>query len=101
MNIALVYFCNYLNFIVIQGKNPEKFFNGEMNFISWFFINFAIMISAIGHARGFMAAWKNSTKKEVVEQKLIAKSANAQFESLKNQLDPHFLFNSLNVLDFF
>ena len=99
MNIALVYFCNYLNFIVIQGKNPEKFFNGEMNFINWFFINFAIMISSIGHARGFMAAWKNSTKKEVVEQKLIAKSANAQFESLKNQLDPHFLFNSLNVLD--
>ena len=99
MNIALVYFCNYLNFILIQGKNPEKFFNGEMNFINWFFINFAIMISAIGHARGFMAAWKNSTKKEVVEQKLIAKSANAQFESLKNQLDPHFLFNSLNVLD--
>lgn len=99
MNIALVYFCNYLNFIVIQGKNPEKFFNGEMNFINWFFINFAIMISAIGHARGFMAAWKNSTKKEVVEHKLIAKSANAQFESLKNQLDPHFLFNSLNVLD--
>ena len=99
LNIALVYFCNYLNFIVIQGKNPEKFFNGEMNFINWFFINFAIMISAIGHARGFMAAWKNSTKKEVVEQKLIAKSANAQFESLKNQLDPHFLFNSLNVLD--
>ncbi|WP_213197123.1 2TM domain-containing protein [Cloacibacterium caeni] len=99
MNIALVYFCNYLNFIVIQGKNPEKFFSGEMNFINWFFINFAIMISAIGHARGFMAAWKNSTKKEVVEQKLIAKSANAQFESLKNQLDPHFLFNSLNVLD--
>ena len=99
MNVALVYFCNYLNFIVIQGRNPEKFFNGEMNFINWFFINFAIMISAIGHARGFMAAWKNSTKKEVVEQKLIAKSANAQFESLKNQLDPHFLFNSLNVLD--
>ena len=99
MNVALVYFCNYLNFIVIQGKNPEKFFNGEMNFINWFFINFAIMISAIGHARGFMSAWKNSTKKEVVEQKLIAKSANAQFESLKNQLDPHFLFNSLNVLD--
>ena len=99
MNIALVYFCNYLNFIVIQGKNPEKFFNGEMNFINWFFFIFSIMISAIGHARGFMPAWKNSTKKEVVEQKLIAKSANAQFESLKNQLDPHFLFNSLNVLD--
>ena len=45
-----------------------------------------------------MEELKKNTKKEVVEQKLIAKSANAQFESLKNQLDPHFLFNSLNVL---
>lgn len=99
LNIALVYFCNYLNFIVIQGKNPEKFFNGEMNFINWFFINFALLISAFLHAKGFMQAMKQNAKQEVVEQKLIAKSANAQFESLKNQLDPHFLFNSLNVLD--
>lgn len=45
-----------------------------------------------------MEELKKTSKKEVVEQKLIAKSANAQFESLKNQLDPHFLFNSLNVL---
>ena len=45
-----------------------------------------------------MVELKKTSRKEVVEQKLIAKSANAQFESLKNQLDPHFLFNSLNVL---
>nr|WP_228455954.1 2TM domain-containing protein [Chryseobacterium sp. POL2] len=45
-----------------------------------------------------MEELKKVTRKEVVEQKIIAKSANAQFESLKNQLDPHFLFNSLNVL---
>lgn len=45
-----------------------------------------------------MEELKKNSRKEVVEQKLIAKSANAQFESLKNQLDPHFLFNSLNVL---
>nr|WP_315163977.1 histidine kinase [uncultured Flavobacterium sp.] len=31
-------------------------------------------------------------------QKIIAGTANAKFESLKNQIDPHFLFNSLNVL---
>jgi LytS/YehU family sensor histidine kinase len=61
-------------------------------------INFALLISAVLHAKGFMEAWKKTTKQEVIEQKFIAKSANAQFESLKNQLDPHFLFNSLNVL---
>ena len=35
---------------------------------------------------------------KVKEQKIIAGTANAKFESLKNQIDPHFLFNSLNVL---
>lgn len=32
------------------------------------------------------------------EQKVIAGAASAKFNALKNQLDPHFLFNSLNVL---
>ncbi|HSR60643.1 MAG TPA: 2TM domain-containing protein [Robiginitalea sp.] len=34
----------------------------------------------------------------VQEQQIIARTASAQFDALKNQLDPHFLFNSLNVL---
>jgi hypothetical protein len=35
---------------------------------------------------------------KVKEQKIIAGTASAKFETLKNQIDPHFLFNSLNVL---
>lgn len=35
---------------------------------------------------------------KVKEQKIIAGTATAKFETLKNQIDPHFLFNSLNVL---
>jgi len=38
-------------------------------------------------------------KISINEQKVITGSVSAQFESLKNQLDPHFLFNSLNVLN--
>jgi hypothetical protein len=37
-------------------------------------------------------------KNKVKEHKIIAGTASAQFDALKNQLDPHFLFNSLNVL---
>ncbi|MCA0132149.1 histidine kinase [Winogradskyella alexanderae] len=37
-------------------------------------------------------------KNKVKEQKVIAGAASAKFDALKNQLDPHFLFNSLNVL---
>ena len=50
------------------------------------------------HARGFMNNWKAAVGKETKIQKVIAGSASAQFDALKNQLDPHFLFNSLNVL---
>jgi hypothetical protein len=42
--------------------------------------------------------YKKAQEKKVNEQKIIAGTASAQFESLKNQIDPHFLFNSLNVL---
>lgn len=98
-NIILVYFCNYMNFVVFQkAATTEEYFTGKYNYINWFTINIALLISAFLHAKGFMEELKKTSKKEVVEQKLIAKSANAQFESLKNQLDPHFLFNSLNVL---
>ncbi|GAB1309778.1 histidine kinase [Urechidicola sp. KH5] len=37
-------------------------------------------------------------QKRVKESQIVAKTETAKFESLKNQLDPHFLFNSLNVL---
>lgn len=37
-------------------------------------------------------------KNKLKEQKVIAGTASAKFDALKNQLDPHFLFNSLNVL---
>ena len=98
VNVVLVLLCNYVNYILFQKNDPAKFFTGNMGFSHWLTINVALLISAILHAKGFVEAWKKSTRKEVVEQKLIARSANAQFESLKNQLDPHFLFNSLNVL---
>lgn len=97
-NVILVFLCNYINFIVIQGNDPTKFLSGNMGIFNWITVNISLLVSAILHAKSFMEEWKKSAKKEVVEQKLIAKSANAQFETLKNQLDPHFLFNSLNVL---
>lgn len=60
---------------------------------------FAVTITLISslflHAFYFYRALQ---KREVKEQKIIAGTASARFDALKNQLDPHFLFNSLNVL---
>lgn len=35
----------------------------------------------------------------VQNQKIVSESIRNRYEALKNQLDPHFLFNSLNTLD--
>ena len=43
----------------------------------------------------FFREWKASL---VLAEKLKKESMQAQLESLKNQVNPHFLFNSLNVL---
>lgn len=54
-----------------------------------------IIISLIIHV---IYLYKTYQETRLKEQKVIAGTANARFESLKNQIDPHFLFNSLNVL---
>jgi hypothetical protein len=78
--------------------NPSEFFNDRMIWVHLFYIILSLGVSTFMHARSFMANWKQASRKEVTEQKIIAGTASAKFESLKNQIDPHFLFNSLNVL---
>ena len=70
----------------LKNEKPENYL---VPIIITFFVTLAI------HAIYFYKAYNES---KVKEQKIIAGTANAKFESLKNQIDPHFLFNSLNVL---
>jgi two-component system LytT family sensor kinase len=96
--VPAVLFINYMNFIVISGNNPDDFFEGNYIWEHIFYIILSFGVSAFLHARSFMIEWKNSVKQESTKQEIVAKTETAKFESLKNQLDPHFLFNSLNVL---
>jgi two-component system LytT family sensor kinase len=45
--------------------------------------------------RGFIERWRESIEERARIEQLLLKS---QFESLKNQVNPHFLFNALNTL---
>ena len=96
--VPAVLLIDYVNFIVISGHNIDRFFTGAYLWQHIFYIILSFGVSAFLHARGFMMQWKNSVKQESTKQEIVAKTETAKFESLKNQLDPHFLFNSLNVL---
>jgi LytS/YehU family sensor histidine kinase len=47
------------------------------------------------HSRAFLINWKVS---QINAEKFKRESVAAQYESLKSQVNPHFLFNSLNAL---
>lgn len=54
-----------------------------------------ILISLFLHGRAFLMYWRQATlDKEKFEKESIA----ARYEALKSQVNPHFLFNSLNAL---
>jgi sensor histidine kinase YesM len=53
------------------------------------------LISSFMHGREFLLRWREAA---VNAERYQKENALAQFESLKSQVDPHFLFNSLNVL---
>lgn len=81
--------------IIIEGHTFDYFIFNEK--VAHYYVSLIItlIVSLVFHLIYF---YKASQEKKVVEQKVIAGTATAKFESLKNQLDPHFLFNSLNVL---
>ncbi len=54
-----------------------------------------LLITMFMTSRAFFFNWRQSA---VDAERLKRESIKAQYESLKNQVNPHFLFNSLNVL---
>ncbi|MDF4202591.1 2TM domain-containing protein [Maribacter sp. SA7] len=84
-----------LLYVAYFNKSLVDFISNENSSTYLIFIAVAVFISLFIHAFYFYKALQDT---KVKEQKIIAGSASAKFDALKNQLDPHFLFNSLNVL---
>lgn len=81
--------------IFFYGQTFESFLANE----TWQGYSFGLWVTltivTVFHVIYFYTKYQ---KNKIKEQKVIAGTASAKFDALKNQLDPHFLFNSLNVL---
>jgi len=86
----------FVTLVIISGNPIERFINDE-NAASYYTFGLVItlIVSLVFHSIFF---YKALTEKKVKEQQIVAKTETAKYESLKSQIDPHFLFNSLNVL---
>jgi len=95
ISVGVIFLLRIFEDVIIEGSPLALFFEKEKfsNYLVTIIITFIVTLAF--HAFYFYKAYQESRLKE---QKIIAGTANAKFESLKNQIDPHFLFNSLNVL---
>jgi len=81
--------------VYYAGKSFEQFIAEESIGHYTFGLWITLTIVVVFHVIYF---FKKSQEKKVTESQIVAKTESAKYESLKSQLDPHFLFNSLNVL---
>ena len=95
LSVVVIFLLRIFEDVIVEGMAFNKFLNHETlsNYLVATILTFIVTLAF--HAFYFYKAYSDS---KVKEQKIIAGTASAQFESLKNQIDPHFLFNSLNVL---
>ncbi len=90
-----IFIIRFVIFVVFENNSVSYFVQNEHIKFYVFSLLITMVVSLFFHAIYF---YKKAQENKVKEQKVIAGTASAQFESLKNQIDPHFLFNSLNVL---
>lgn len=94
-SLLVIFLLRIFEDVVIEKQSFATFIQNEKpaNYVVAIIVTFIVTLGI--HAFYFYKAYQEN---KVKEQKVIAGTASAQFESLKNQIDPHFLFNSLNVL---
>lgn len=90
-----LFFLRMLEVMYLDGQSYDYFISHQRlgSYVFGLLISFMIVI--IFHAIYF---YKQAQENKVKDSQIVAKTESAKFQSLKNQLDPHFLFNSLNVL---
>jgi LytS/YehU family sensor histidine kinase len=90
----VIFTVNWFWFIVVLGHEWENFWKYNRGTIISEYIIFVI-IAAIIYAVSFFRAWRREVEES---EKVKRESLALQYKVLQDQINPHFLFNSLNVL---
>ncbi|MCO5725359.1 2TM domain-containing protein [Robiginitalea marina] len=84
--------------IILTGFNGVGFLEFIKGESAAYYVNSLVIALCVSAIFFGLYYYKYRQETRVKQEKIIAGAASAQFDALKNQLDPHFLFNSLNVL---
>jgi len=96
--IAILYSLAIINityFIIKHLLTDDPPTQTQIMIMNLYGILLTIPLISIYFGVHFLKAWKKS---ELESEKLQRESMQSQLDTLKNHLDPHFLFNNLNIL---
>ena len=92
---SLAMFVIYYIFVVWIGGKPLMENLGGLKNTMISGIGITAIIALVLYSRGFLINWREAALRA---EKLKREQLNSRYMSLKSQLKPHFLFNSLNAL---
>jgi sensor histidine kinase YesM len=84
-----------LSSIYLLGAIYKAIFHINISYGILYSVLITIIISLFMHGRAFLLNWKQS---KIDAERLQRENIAGKYEALKNQVNPHFLFNSLNAL---
>ena len=79
----------------LQGQPVARLFTAGMYWQLLFPLIVTVIVSLFNHSRAFFFQWREAA---VRAERLEKETAVARLDSLRRQVDPHFLFNALNAL---
>jgi len=94
IGILILTAVNFLIFIVIQRQQIDILYSKTFEGLKYLIIFTIIGVILINFSH-FFKSWKQAA---VNEEKLKREKLAIEYEALKNQVNPHFLFNSLTAL---
>lgn len=90
----VIFTVNWFWFIVVLNQNWGNFWESNRGTIISEYIIF-IIIASIIYAINFFKAWRTQVEET---EKVKSETLALKYKVLQDQINPHFLFNSLNVL---
>lgn len=81
--------------LLLLHKPLERLWSADVHWQILVPLSVTVIISLFNHSRAFFLQWREAA---VRAERLEKETAVARLDSLRRQVDPHFLFNSLNAL---
>ena len=93
-SVLVIVLMNAVLLLLLQ-KPLERLWSADVYWQILVPLIITVIVSLFNHSRAFFLQWRDAA---VRAERLEKETAVARLDSLRRQVDPHFLFNSLNAL---